>query len=129
MYSPIVVFAYNRKNHLEITINALLNNYESRFSDLYIFCDGPKTENQNDVLEVREYVKKIIGFNKVYLTFRDHNYGLAKNVISGLNYIFSIHENAIIIEDDIVVSTIFLKFINKLLLEYENKKNIFSIRR
>ena len=127
MYSPIVVFAYNRKYHLEMTINALLTNKESNFSDLYIFCDGPKSIDQNDVLEVRNYVKSIIGFNKIHINYRDENHGLAKNVISGLNYIFSIHEKAIIIEDDIVVSDSFLKFMNDLLNEYREEKKIFSI--
>ena len=44
MLSPIVVFAYNRPEHLSKVLNALSENYLANQSDLYIYVDGPKTE-------------------------------------------------------------------------------------
>ena len=44
MYAPIIVFAYNRPEHLKNTLNALALNQEAKDSDLFVFIDGSKNE-------------------------------------------------------------------------------------
>lgn len=41
-YAPIVVFGFNRPDALKNTIASLLNNEEAKFSDLFVFVDGPR---------------------------------------------------------------------------------------
>lgn len=53
---------------------------------------------------------------------RKNNMGLAKNIILGVTKVLSIKKKAIILEDDILVSENFLKFMNLCLNKYENKK-------
>ena len=46
MYSPIVVFAFNRPDNLRRTLAALAANKLASESDLTIFCDGPRNEQE-----------------------------------------------------------------------------------
>ena len=49
--APIVLFCYNRLNHLKKTVNSLKKNKLSEFSELIIYSDGPK----NDDDEIIQY--------------------------------------------------------------------------
>ena len=53
---------------------------------------------------------------------RKKNFGLAKNIVSGINYVFKENDKAIILEDDIIVSPFFLNYMNKNLNIYKNDK-------
>lgn len=71
-YAPIVVFGFNRPDALKNTIFSLLNNEEAKFSDLFVFVDGPRKEKVGEmekVDKVREYVKSIKGFKTLHYTF------------------------------------------------------------
>lgn len=83
-YAPIVVFGFNRPNALKNTIASLLRNEEAKFSDLFVFVDGPregKVGEKEKVEGVREYVKLIKGFKSLYYTFSENNKGLADSII------------------------------------------------
>ena len=75
---------------------------------------------------VRGYIKKVKGFKKKKIYYRKDNYGLAKNIISGVTEILKKEKKAIILEDDLVFSKNFLSFMNKALNFYEKKK-VFHI--
>lgn len=73
-YAPIVVFGFNRPDALKNTIASLLNNEEAKFSDLFVFVDGPregKAGEKEKVEEVREYVRSIKGFKTLHYTFSE----------------------------------------------------------
>ena len=126
--APVILFTYKRLNHTKSTINSLLSCKEASDTCLYIFSDAPKSnEDIIDVFKVRNYIKTIVGFKNISITYRENNYGLAKNIECGLNEIFSDHRKAIILEDDIIVSPFFLIFMNNALLKYENNRNIWHI--
>ena len=59
MLAPIVVFAYNRPNHLFRCIESLLANPESSESSLHIFVDGPKN-NLDKVILLSGKITKLI---------------------------------------------------------------------
>ena len=89
-YAPIVVFGFNRPDALRNTIDSLLHNKEAKFSDLYVFVDGPregKVGEKEKVDEVRKYVKSIKGFHTIHYSFSDINKGLANSIISGVSKI------------------------------------------
>ena len=126
--SPIVLFAYNRLQHLRKTIEALKNNYYATETILYIFSDGPKNDNDKyRVSNVREYIKKIDGFKNIEIIRQEENIGLANSVINGVTKVTQQHDRVIVLEDDIVTSPNFLSYMNKALNYYINHKNVFSI--
>lgn len=126
--APIALFCFNRPSHLKKTINNLKKNYLSKNSRIYIFSDAAK--NNNDLLkvdQVRSIIKNLEGFKEKKLIFRNKNYGLAKNIVDGLNFIFNREEKIIVLEDDLITSKYFLKYMNTYLNIYLNNKNIASI--
>lgn len=129
-YAPIVVFGFNRSDALRNTINSLLHNKEAKFSDLYVFVDGPregKVGEKDKVDEVRTYVKSIKGFNTIHFTFSENNKGLANSIITGVSEIVNEYGKVIVIEDDLVLMPNFLNYINQGLDYYENNKEVMSV--
>lgn len=129
-FAPIVVFAFNRPSSLENTIVSLLRNQEAICSDLYIFVDGIHDENldeKENVSRVQRYVKSIIGFRKVEYSFSLQNKGLGNSIIEGVTQIINQYGRAIILEDDLILSSNFLSFMNQGLDLYEKEKRVFSI--
>lgn len=127
MLAPIVLFVYNRPRHTQQTVGALQKNDLATESDLFIFADGAKTENDEKVNEVRKYIKTITGFKSVTIFEKEKNCGLANSVIAGVTEIINKFGKAIVVEDDTVTSKYFLKFMNEALDFFENDEQIFSV--
>lgn len=130
-YSPIVLFLYNRPDHTKLTLNALANNKEASDSELFIYCDGLKPDSsekdQDNVKEVRHIANQENRFKKINVIYREENLGLANSIISGVTEIINQFGRIIVLEDDIVVSTSFLKYMNYALDYYQDNEKIASI--
>ena len=126
--APIVLFVYNRPWHTEQTITALQKNILANESDIFIYSDAPKNENATEkVNEVRHYIKSIDGFKKVTIIERDKNWGLANSIIDGVTSIVNQYGKIIVLEDDLVTSSYFLKFMNEALKLYQYEQKVASL--
>ena len=126
--APIALFVYNRLDHTKRTITALQNNHFANESILYIYSDFPKREkDQENVSSVREYIKSISGFKEVKIILRKINFGLAKSIIEGVTEVVTTYGKIIVMEDDLVTSKFFLKFMNESLNIYEKDLDVISI--
>jgi hypothetical protein len=126
--APIAIFTYNRFVYLKILINSLKKNSLSKNSVVFIFSDGWKNDkDKKHVLNVRKYIANILGFKKVIIILRSKNFGLSKNIISGINFIFKKYKKVIILEDDLKLSKYFLKYMNDGLKIYKNEAKVSSI--
>lgn len=129
--APIVLFVYNRPWHTQRTVEALQKNELAAESDLFIFADGPKenaTEEQKEkIRQVREYIHQITGFKQITIHESAQNIGCANSIIAGISSVLREHEKIIVVEDDIVTSKYFLKFMNEALDFFENDERIFSV--
>ncbi len=126
--SPILLFVYKRLWHTRQTIIALQLNELARDSELYVYSDGPnnrKTEQAVD--EVRSYLQHIDGFKAVHMIKRDDNWGLAKSIITGVTDIVCQHGKVIVLEDDLLLSPYFLRFMNDGLEFYKNEEQVISL--
>jgi len=127
MFSPIALFTYNRPWHIRQTVDALLNNAEASASDLIVFSDGAKGENDTaSVEEVRRYLHSIQGFKSVRVVEREKNLGLAQSIISGVTEVVNEYGRIIVLEDDLVTSPYFLQYMNDALNLYENDDRVIS---
>ena len=127
-FAPIALFVYSRPAHTRLTIEALLRNPEAEFSDLIIFSDAARSpEKQSDVEKVRDYLETIVGFCSVTIHHRPYNFGLAKSIIEGVTEVLSLHERIIVLEDDLVTSPYFLKYMNEALEKYADDDRVASI--
>ncbi|MDR3057781.1 MAG: glycosyltransferase [Prevotella sp.] len=119
--APIVLFVYNRPMHTMQTLEALSENLLADDSELIIFSDAPKNISvADDVEKVRSYIKTVHGFKSVTIIERDTNWGLAASIIDGVTEIVDRYGKVIVLEDDIVTSPYFLKFMNGALDFYES---------
>lgn len=127
--APIAFFVYNRPKHTKISIEALKKNKLAKESELIIFSDGPKNNNEDikNVNEVRKIIKEIEGFKKKKIVLNENNCGLYKNFVNGITKICNEYNKVIVLEDDNETSKYFLNFINDGLNLYENDKAICSI--
>ena len=128
MKIPVALFSYNRFSTLKKTLECLKRNYLADQTDIFIFSDGPKDlEDYSSILEIRNYIKKIEGFKKIILIEREINLGLSKNIISGIDHVLEKNNSVIVLEDDILTSKYFLKFMNDALTTYENFDNVCQV--
>lgn len=126
--APIILFVYNRLSHTQQVIAALKENLLSKDSELYIYSDAAKNEEALDkVNEIRAYLPSITGFKDLHICLRDQNLGVDENVILGVTEVIHKHGRAIVLEDDLVTSPWFLKYMNDALDFYENKEEVISI--
>ncbi|MBB3054361.1 glycosyltransferase [Mucilaginibacter gotjawali] len=126
--APIIIFTYKRLGTLKQTIGTLKDNPLASKSELFIFSDGPKNENDtNSVNQVRDYIKQIDGFKSVKYVFSETNKGLASSVISGVSDVFKTYNSAIVLEDDLLLTPNFLAFMNQALDTYTSSNKVFSI--
>ena len=126
--APIALFVYNRPWHTQQTVESLQKNELASKSELFIYSDqGKNEETQKDVDKVRKYIINIDGFKKVTIIKRDKNWGLANSIIDGVTTIVNKHGRIIVLEDDLVTSPYFLKFMNESLKIYEKEKQVASV--
>jgi acetyltransferase-like isoleucine patch superfamily enzyme len=126
--APIVLFVYNRLDHTRQTIEALQKNELANESELFIYSDAAKNEDEKPKIDaVRKYIKTINSFKKVTIIERDKNWGLANSIIDGVTKIVNEYGKIIVLEDDLVTSTYFLKFMNEALEKYKHEDDVFSI--
>jgi len=127
-YTPIALFTYSRTDHTKSAIESLLKNAEAKDSDLYIFSDGPKTEEKREAVEEnRRYIHSVTGFKSIHIIERGENWGLANSLIAGITEVINKYGKIIVVEDDLILSPYFLKFMNEGLDKYNDKEEVGAI--
>lgn len=128
-YAPILLFVYNRPEHVRRNIQALLKNELAAESELFIYSDAAKDEtSQATVKEVRAFIRSIQGFKKITITERTENWGLARSIIDGVTTLINRYGRVIVLEDDLVVAPHFLQFMNDALETYRDEERVGHIQ-
>ncbi len=127
--APVALFVYNRVENLRHTLEALKNNCGANEFELFIFSDGPATSADVCAVEkVRHYIREqATGFKQVHIVEQPVNIGLQKSIVSGVDQLCEEFGQVIVLEDDIVTSPFFLKFMNDGLACYRDVAEVFSI--
>ena len=122
---PIIIFSYNRPNHLNKLLGSLERNKEISNHKIYFFCDGPK--NNIDIKKISS-IKNIIKLSKLKffeINFREANLGLSENIIKGISKVLSKNDACMVFEGDLLVEDSTIDFIN-FFLNYESNKFKFG---
>ena len=126
--APIALFTYSRADHTRQAVESLLQNKEAAESDLFIFSDGPKTEAKREAVEEnRQYIHTISGFKSIHIVEHEKNQGLANSLIAGITDVVNKYGRVIVVEDDLVLSPYFLKFMNDALEKYKDDERVGTI--
>lgn len=126
--APVILFAYNRPEHLAKTIHTLAKCELAAQSRVIVMIDGPRNEEDRRKQERMLFDLDVVsGFANLDVRTRKINVGLEQNISTGITAVMAEYGRAIIMEDDILVSPHFLRFMNDALDFYEDKKQIWHI--
>ena len=128
-YAPILLFVYNRPEHLKQLIASLQANAEAAQSLLFIYTDAARNKaDEEQVNKVREVIRHIDGFASIEVIERATNWGLARNIIGGVTEQIRRYGRVIVLEDDLVVAPYFLRFMNDALEAYKDEPQVGHIQ-
>ena len=125
--SPVVLIMFNRPNLTRKVFDAIAS---ARPRMLFVVSDGPRSDIKSDVQlvnECREIIKSVNWDCEVFTKYSEENLGCRDSVASGLSWVFSKVERAIILEDDCLPSKGFFQFCDELLELYKTDESIGSI--
>jgi len=122
--APVVVLVYNRPSETRQIMERVLASGPRR-----VFCvvDGPNLSSGEDAKlneEVVRYLNTISQNSNVSINRSEINLGIARRMVSGLNWVFSQVDEAIILEDDCLPDQSFFQYCDELLAKYENNQSI-----
>jgi len=95
---------------------------------LFIVADGPRSAQEAERCQAaRAVVERIDWPCEVHRNYADENMGLRKRIPSGLDWVFSHVERAIILEDDCLPHPTFFRFCEELLEYYADDTRVVHI--
>lgn len=131
MYSPVVVFTYNRFEEIMKVMAALAQNIGADRTDVYVFSNAPVLEVKGDYQKVQK-IRDGLGqfcntFHTYTVIYREKNEGSNTNMYDGICQVINKYGRVIVLEDDIVTAPAFLPFMNQALERFEDDEEVFSI--
>lgn len=126
--TEIAIFGFNRPEKLKACLESLSRNIESSTYILNVFIDGPRNESEMALTErCANLFDYEWNFRKIRLEKHDYNLGLAESIIKGVTKVLESADSVIVLEDDLVVSPLFLKFMQSSLNKYCSENRVVSI--
>jgi hypothetical protein len=125
--TPVALFVFNRPHVTAKNFQVLRALKPSR---LFIIADGPRSGNfadENLCREVRDIVEVIDWPCETSRLYANQNLGGRISIPNGLNWVFSLVEECIILEDDCVPGLSFFQYCAELLNHYRDDGRIMTI--
>ncbi len=124
----VAIFVFNRPRETRALLDRLrVLGIES----ILVVGDGPRPGSTNDKVEcdeVRNLVNGITWANSVRSNFAEVNLGLEKRFTTGLSWVFSQVEEAIVLEDDCLPTRSFFSFAEHFLTVYKDDPTVGMIQ-
>jgi hypothetical protein len=121
---PIILFAYNRPNHLRQTLDCLR---ENKIPQIYAFSDGPRTPDKATAVDQVRDMLRAIDWCEVVLCERETNLGLGRSILTGVTEVLAKHEAAIIFEDDLICVPGTYQYLCAALDQYQDDDRVMSV--
>ena len=124
---PIVFIIFNRP---DVALRTFLEIAKIKPSKLLVIGDGPRRNvpgEEEKVLKTRAILDLVNWDCEVLTDFSKDNLGCKSRVASGLDWVFGLVDEAIILEDDCLPSPSFFIFCQEMLQTYRNQPEIGMI--
>jgi len=126
-HAPIALFAFNRPNHLRRTIESLKRCESYEKSRIFLFVDGARTLSEVELVQAtRSVAVELLGTHAEF-RFSRENHGLSRSIINGVSEIVERYGRVIVIEDDLLLSRGFLRYVNEALSWYADDERIYQV--
>ena len=127
MKTPVVMLLFNRPGLTRRNLAAIRRVAPEQ---LFVVADGPREGNPDDAVkcaQVREVIGEVDWPCDVRTRFAEKNLGLDPNIETGLDWVFSQVDRAIILEDDCIAEPTFFAYCEELLDRYADEKSVWQI--
>lgn len=122
--TPVALFTFNRPAHTARVLDAIR---AYRPSKLFLVNDGPRENSPQECDEVRVVLGQIDWPCDVQRNYATVNLGCRQRMISGLSWVFSQVNEAILLEDDCLPSPTFFQFCAENLDRYREDPKVMMI--
>lgn len=125
--TPVVFLVFNRP---ELTREVFARIAEARPRQLLVVADGPRADRAGEAAvceQVRAIATAVTWPCEVRTEFAATNLGCRRRVVSGLDWAFSLVEEAIILEDDVLPDPSFFRFCEEMLQRYRGDRRVSMI--
>jgi len=126
--TPVAFIIFNRP---KCTRRVFERIRDAQPEKLYLIADAPRAHKQGETekcAETRRIVEEMIDWPcEVHKNYAKENMGCGKRIPSGLNWVFENEEQAIIMEDDILVDLSFFTFCEEMLCRHETDQHIMQV--
>lgn len=125
-HTPVLLIAFNRPEHTRRVLEAIM---AAQPKDLYVFQDGAREGNEDDVrkcAEVRNVVEELTKDANIVLhaNYSDKNLGCGAGPMTGISWFFGQVEMGIVMEDDCLPHPDFFSYCEGLLDRYKDNDKI-----
>lgn len=130
IYAPVMIPTLNRYDHFKICIESLSKCIWAEYTEVYVALDYPPHKKYVEGYEkIKTYLGQCgdLGFKKLHIVEREHNYGVLRNFKSIQNQLFQKYDRIICTDDDIEFSPNFLQYINLCLERYKDDNDIIAV--
>jgi hypothetical protein len=127
METSVAFIIFNRPDVTEKSFETIR---QARPPRLFVIADGPRANREGEArrcADARAVIDRVDWPCEVHKNYADTNLGCARRVSSGLDWVFSHVDRAIILEDDCIPDPTFFTFCEELLMRYENDDRIMHI--
>jgi hypothetical protein len=123
--APVAFLIFNRPNE---TARVFERIRQARPRTLLVIADGPRDDAEHDLVErTRSIVQQIDWPCDVRVNASATNLGCRKRVSSGLDWVFSEVNEAIVLEDDCLPDPTFFRFCDEMLERYRDEPRVMHI--
>lgn len=123
--TPVAFLLWNRPALTETVFEAIA---AARPRKLLVVADGPRSVEEAALCQqARAVIARVDWECEVITNFADENLGCRQRVSSGLDWVFSLVEEAIVLEDDCLPHPTFFAFCEELLRKYRDDERIMMI--
>lgn len=127
LQTPVVFLIFNR---FETTARVFEAIRQARPPKLLVVADGPRPDHPGDAekcARARSIIDQVDWDCEVLTNFADTNMGCKRRISSGLDWVFDIVEDAVILEDDCLPTMEFFRFCDELLAKYVHDTRVGMI--
>jgi hypothetical protein len=125
--TPVAFLIFNRPATTQRVFDAIAR---ARPPKLLIIADGPRADRPDDranVAAARSIVERIDWPCEVLKNYSEKNLGCRRRVSSGIDWVFSEVEEAIILEDDCLPHSSFFSYCEAMLSRYRDDERIMHV--
>ncbi len=125
--APVAIFAFNRPDKLRRLIDSLLTCELSDRTHFVFFVDGPRNDRDAPLVAEVVAIATSSGLASSEVRASTINMGLRRSVYNGVGILVKNYGRVIVLEDDLILSRIALRYFNESLDRYAHEESIWSI--